>query len=208
MNWTEMTCTKLTQLHDALLVTRVSVTKLIGCRAAVHALRFSSVQFSSSAVFPQLNWTDLKSRSHLRWRCYAARCCARDSNSVYFNGDIYAYAVAKRLLCFTSAAQRRAGHRERQCADTTGTVLVPSTGHFQCWSTNIFFIWNTWKHFHQTALGTSYCLKSAKRVLQFLKNSLCYLLLFSTHFRSLCVNGSWRRLCWIEPRHGAIGDRT
>jgi len=105
MNWTEMTCTKLTQLHDALLVTRVSVTKLIGCRAAVHALRFSSVQFSSSAVFPQLNWTDLKSRSHLRWRCYAARCCARDSNSVYFNGDIYAYAVAKRLLCFTSAAQ-------------------------------------------------------------------------------------------------------
>jgi len=45
MNWTEMTCTKLTQLHDALLVTRVSVTKLIGCRAAVHALRYSSVQF-------------------------------------------------------------------------------------------------------------------------------------------------------------------
>ena len=29
-----MKCTKLTQLHDALLVTRVSATKLIGCRAA------------------------------------------------------------------------------------------------------------------------------------------------------------------------------
>jgi len=28
-----------------LLVTRVSVTKLIGCGAAVHALQFSSVQF-------------------------------------------------------------------------------------------------------------------------------------------------------------------
>ena len=51
---TKLTCTKLTQLHDALLVTRVSVTKLIGCRAAVRALlfvksvrelQFSSVQF-------------------------------------------------------------------------------------------------------------------------------------------------------------------
>ena len=44
LNWTELTCTKLTQLHDALLVARVSVTKLIGCRAAVRALQFSSVQ--------------------------------------------------------------------------------------------------------------------------------------------------------------------
>ena len=53
---TELTCVKLTQLHDALLVTRVSVTKLIDCRAAVRALlqgraairelQFSSVQFS------------------------------------------------------------------------------------------------------------------------------------------------------------------
>ena len=48
-----MTCTKLTQLHDASLVTRVSVTKLIGCRAAVRTVQFancSSVQFSSSTV--------------------------------------------------------------------------------------------------------------------------------------------------------------
>jgi len=36
-NWTELTCTKLTQLHDALLVTRV--TKLIGCRAAACSAR-------------------------------------------------------------------------------------------------------------------------------------------------------------------------
>ena len=40
-NWTELTWTKLTQLHDALLVTHVSVTKLIGCRAAVRALQFA-----------------------------------------------------------------------------------------------------------------------------------------------------------------------
>ena len=39
-NWTELTCNKLTQLHDALLVTRVSVTKLSSW------LQFSSVQFS------------------------------------------------------------------------------------------------------------------------------------------------------------------
>jgi len=42
---TEVTCTKLTQLHDTLLVTRVSVTKLIGCRAAVPELQLSSVEF-------------------------------------------------------------------------------------------------------------------------------------------------------------------
>ena len=42
---TELTCTTLTQLHDALLVTCVSITTLIGCRAAVRALQFSSVQF-------------------------------------------------------------------------------------------------------------------------------------------------------------------
>ena len=39
----ELTCIKLTQLHDALLVTRVSVTKLIGSTAAERALQFSSV---------------------------------------------------------------------------------------------------------------------------------------------------------------------
>ena len=36
---TELICTKLTQLHDALLATRVSVTKLIDSTAAV---QFSS----------------------------------------------------------------------------------------------------------------------------------------------------------------------
>jgi len=46
LNWTELTCTKMTQLHDALLVTCVGVTKLIGwCRAAVRELQISSVQF-------------------------------------------------------------------------------------------------------------------------------------------------------------------
>ena len=52
-NWTELNCTKLTQLHDALLVTRVSVTKLIGYRAAVRALLHccSSSSSSSSSSF-------------------------------------------------------------------------------------------------------------------------------------------------------------
>ena len=34
LNWTELTCTKLTQLHDTLLVTRVGVRKLIGRRSS------------------------------------------------------------------------------------------------------------------------------------------------------------------------------
>ena len=42
LNWTELTCSELTQLHDPLLVTRVSVTKLIGCRAAVCELQFAN----------------------------------------------------------------------------------------------------------------------------------------------------------------------
>jgi len=51
LNCTELTCTKLTQLNDALLVTRVSsITKLIGCRAAVQSANSAPVrelQFSS-----------------------------------------------------------------------------------------------------------------------------------------------------------------
>ena len=42
LNSNEHTCTKLTQLQDALLVTRVGATKLIGCS--------SQVQFGLSAV--------------------------------------------------------------------------------------------------------------------------------------------------------------
>jgi len=38
LNWTELTCNKLTQLHGALLVACVSVTKLIGCTTD-HAIR-------------------------------------------------------------------------------------------------------------------------------------------------------------------------
>ena len=111
---------------------------LQGCSART-AVQFSSVQFVRCVPPVKLNRSKEPFTPTLAL-LYAARCCARDSNSVYFNGDIYACAVAKRLLCFTSAAQRRAGHRERQCADTTGTVLVPSTGHFQCWSTNSAFL--------------------------------------------------------------------
>ena len=48
---------KLTQLHDALLVKRVSVTKLIGCRVVVRALQFAN---SSSASWLRLLWTRLK----------------------------------------------------------------------------------------------------------------------------------------------------
>ena len=40
--WTELTCNKLTQFYDALLVTRVSVAKLIGYSSQ------TAVQFSSS----------------------------------------------------------------------------------------------------------------------------------------------------------------
>jgi len=53
---TELTCTKLTLLHDAWLVTRVSVTKLIGCSAQfVNSSSRTAVQFSSV----RLLWTRL-----------------------------------------------------------------------------------------------------------------------------------------------------
>ena len=56
-NWTELTSTKLTQLQlqDVLLVTCISITKLIGCSTctAVHKLQFSSVQ---SGCCEQIHW--------------------------------------------------------------------------------------------------------------------------------------------------------
>jgi len=58
LNWTDLTCYELTQFHDASLVTRVSFTKLIGCRAAVRAMRFSSIQFCSVRPWTRLNETD------------------------------------------------------------------------------------------------------------------------------------------------------
>jgi len=50
------TCTELTQLHDALLVTRVSVTKLIGCRAAVRAPQFANYSSAQRSAV-RLLWT-------------------------------------------------------------------------------------------------------------------------------------------------------
>ena len=50
------TCTELTQLHDALLVTRVSVTKLIGCRAAVRAPQFAHCSSAQRSAV-RLLWT-------------------------------------------------------------------------------------------------------------------------------------------------------
>jgi len=41
LNWIDLACTKLTQLHDAILVTRVSVGKSTGCRAADREVQFS-----------------------------------------------------------------------------------------------------------------------------------------------------------------------
>ena len=58
LNWTEVICNKLTQLHDALLVTRVSVTKLIGCCSrtgvqfsSVHLLRTRPLQIQCSRSY-------------------------------------------------------------------------------------------------------------------------------------------------------------
>ena len=54
------------------------------------------------------------------------------------------------------------GTRERKCADTIGTVLVPWAGHFQCHNINIFLEWNIRKRFYRNALGNCYGLKLAK----------------------------------------------
>ena len=64
LNWTELTSTKLTQLHHGLLVTHVSVTKLIGCRAAVRALQFANYSSGTAVQFSSvcLPWTRLYKR--------------------------------------------------------------------------------------------------------------------------------------------------
>ena len=45
------------------------------------------------------------------------------------------YAYSRGLRCYTNFVSQQASaskYRERKCADTTGTVLVPWAGHFQC----------------------------------------------------------------------------
>ena len=72
-------------------------------------------------------------------------------------------------------------NRERKCADTIDTVLVPWTGHLQCSSMNIFFKQNIWKRFYQAALGNCYGLKLPKCSLQFKKNKFVVLLTYFQH---------------------------
>jgi len=57
------------------------------------------------------------------------------------------------------ATRRGDENRERKCADTTGTVLVPSAGHFQRQNITIRF---KWKQFYQTAPGNCYGFKLSK----------------------------------------------
>jgi len=43
-----------------------------------------------------------------------------------------AFAQASRAQNVAGYLQTRFRYRERKCADTIGTVLVPEAGHFQC----------------------------------------------------------------------------
>ena len=45
-------------------------------------------------------------------------------------------SVSTRISAVADKSRR---NRERKCADTIGTVPVPSAGHFQCRNINIFF---------------------------------------------------------------------
>jgi len=55
---------------------------------------------------------------------------------------------------------RTTSYRERKCADTVGTVLVPWAGHFQCKKIYLKKIKYT-QEILQTALGDCYGLKLA-----------------------------------------------
>jgi len=97
LNYTELTCIELTQLHDALLVTRVSVTKLIGCRDSssrtaanqlrgasrnwVNAMQVSSVPFGSTP-WTRLKWARSTSPGDFYDVVKRCRTCA-DGSSVY-----------------------------------------------------------------------------------------------------------------------------
>ena len=64
-----------------------------------------------------------------------------------------------------TAVSRPNSHRERKCADTTGTVLVPWAGHFQCENIYIYIYIFQVKYteaIYRTALGNCYGLKLAK----------------------------------------------
>ena len=85
---------------------------------------------------------------------------------------------------------------ERQCADTTGTVLVPWAGHFQWQNLNTFFKWNTRKQFYQTDSETV-IVWNYQNADWFKKiNLLCHLLQFSAHFCSLWMR-HYLLLCYV-----------
>jgi len=88
--------------------------------------------------------------------------------------------VVDRLLVSVAFVQ---WHREWKCADTSGTLLVPRAGHFQCWNINIFVRWNIRKQFYRTALGNCYGLKLPNCRSQFKKQIYCFI---RHNFRHTC----------------------
>ena len=55
---------------------------------------------------------------------------SKDGNTVHLTS----INPRSRAVCFPVSLS----HRERNCADTIGTVPVPWAGHFQCQNINIF----------------------------------------------------------------------
>jgi len=121
---------------------------------------------------------------------------SKDGNTVHLTS----INPRSRAVCFPVSLS----HRERNCADTIGTVPVPWAGHFQCQNINIFLKWNMRKRFYQTALGNGYGLKLPKCWLLFTrKKLLCvFIIIFGctlsfpviVHFGGM----QWRRRAIVE----------
>jgi len=87
---TDLTCTKLTQLPDALLVARVRVTKLIGCRAAVRSMQFVNSRLVHREYFHWNTWVQNLSSTRVQFssvqfvrgeHCFTV--CGRDADYLY-----------------------------------------------------------------------------------------------------------------------------
>ena len=111
-NWTELTCTKLTQLHNALLATRVDVTNLIGCRAPVPALQIRTHAF-------QWSWTELKYSSQTAVlelqpiNCVTLMRVTNNASCIWVNGSALTLLVG-----------RQEGHPSCKKTEWWGTGMV------------------------------------------------------------------------------------
>jgi len=114
----------------AFIVTRYLIIACSRNSRACDALLCNQVSFTSHELIwaRVMNGNVHIARTGVRELCDLVRCvCSQSVRSMSMRRGVGLWAGQLTLWVY-----RRATYRERKCADTSGTVLVPWAGHFQC----------------------------------------------------------------------------